>query len=233
MATRTASSRFSDIQATPPPFPTGEAQLRERLLAVLEEVSTPEKMTYQEFLNWADEDTLAEWVNGEIVMTSPASRIHQSIELFLASIIDSYVEEQALGQVIIPPFQMKLATSSREPDLLFIANENLNRLRKTYLDGPADLVVEIISPESVGRDRGEKFYEYEAGGVREYWLLDPLTQRAEFYVLDEQKRYQLTPPDDDGIFHSTVLAGFWLRVSWLWQEPLPKTLDVLREMGVI
>ena len=233
MATRIAAPEFSGIQAAHPPLPVGEELLRERLLTVLAIPTEPAKTTYEEFLNWADEDTLAEWVNGEIVMTSPASRIHQTIDFFLAKIIGLYAEERTLGQVFVPPFQMKLAGSGREPDLLFIATENLNRLRKTYLDGPADLVVEIISPESVGRDRGEKFYEYEAGGVREYWLLDPLTQRAEFYVLDEQNRYQLTPPDDEGIFHSTVLAGFWLRVSWLWQKSLPKTLDVLRELGVI
>ncbi len=233
MTTRTASPGFSNIQTTAPPFPTSEAKLRERLLAVLEVATQPEIMTYQEFLNWADEDTLAEWVDGKIVMTSPASRVHQDISDFLTSILRAYVEINELGDIISAPFQMKLASSGREPDLLFIAIENLNRLHKTYLDGPADLAVEIISPESVGRDRGEKFYEYEAGGVQEYWLLDPLTQRAEFYVLNEQNRYQLTPPDDEGVYHSTVLAGFWLRVSWLWQEPLPKTLDVLRELGVI
>lgn len=46
-------------------------------------------------------------------------------------------------------------------------------MKETYLDGPADLVVGIVSPDSVGRDRGEKFYEYAQGGVPEYWLIDP------------------------------------------------------------
>jgi len=231
MATRTASPRFSGIQTTPPPFPGGEAKLRARLLAVLEETTMPEQMTYQEFLNWADEDTLAEWVNGEIVMTSPASRIHQLIGLFLGGVIRSYVEERALGQVIIAPFQMKLATSGREPDLLFIATENLSRLRKTYLDGPADLAVEIISPESVGRDRGTKFYEYEEAGIPEYWLIDPLREQAEFYRLDEQGHYSLVSPDAEGIYRSETTPGFWLRVDWLWQPP--PVLDALRALELI
>lgn len=55
----------------------------------------------------------------------------------------------------------------------FVASEHLDRLKETYLDGPADLVVGIVSPDSVGRDRGEKFYEYAQGGVPEYWLIDP------------------------------------------------------------
>ncbi|MDW8290080.1 MAG: Uma2 family endonuclease, partial [Armatimonadota bacterium] len=71
----------------------------------------------------------------------------------------------------------------RSPDILFVSQQNLHRLKPTYLDGPADLVVEIISPESEERDRTQKFSEYERGGVREYWLIDPEKRLAEFYVL--------------------------------------------------
>lgn len=78
----------------------------------------------------------------------------------------------------------------REPDLLFVAQEHLDRLQETYLDGPANLVVEVVSPESLARDRGAKFVEYEAGGVPEYWLLDPLRRWAEFYCLGEDGRYR-------------------------------------------
>jgi len=125
---------------------------------------------------------------------------------------------------------MKLAHSGREPDLIFVATANLHRLQATYLDGPADLAVEIISPESVGRDRGEKFYEYEQGGVPEYWLIDPQTQRAEFYRLVEG-RYRLAFESKEGEYRSLVLPDFWLRVEWLWQDPLPNVEDVLLEIG--
>jgi Uma2 family endonuclease len=103
----------------------------------------------------------------------------------------------------------------------------LDRLKGTYLEGPEDLVVEIISPESAGRDRGDKFYEYREAGIPEYWLIDPTLQQAEFYHLDAQGRYQLVPPDGEGIYHSRALPGFWLRVDWLWQEPMP---DVVRAL---
>ncbi len=126
-----------------------------------------QKMTYEEFLAWADEDTLAEWVDGEVMMTSPASYRHQDTADFLVSVLRPFVEIHQLGIVCSAPFQMKLE-HGREPDLLFVAQEHLGRLKETYLDGPADLVVEIVSPESVARDRGDKFYEYSRGGVPEY-----------------------------------------------------------------
>ncbi|MBI4788678.1 MAG: Uma2 family endonuclease [Chloroflexi bacterium] len=123
--------------------------------------------------------------------------------------------------------------SGREPDILFIANEHRDRLKTTFLDGPADVVVEIISPESIGRDRGEKFVEYETGGVAEYWLIDPEREQAEFYHLGTDQRYHSMAMGNHGIFRSQGIAGFWLRLEWLWQDPLPKLVDVLRELKVI
>jgi Uma2 family endonuclease len=122
------------------------------------------------------------------------------------------------------------ASLGAAPDLLFLAKEHLGRLRESHIEGPADLVVEIVSKESRGRDRGEKFYEYAEGGVPEYWLLDPQLEQAEFYQLDAQGRYQMVAPDDSGIYHAKVVAGFWLRVAWLWHQPLPDPVQVLLEI---
>ena len=212
-----------------------EESLRRQLLEVLLAPVEPRRMTrhlvtYEEFLAWADEDTLAEWIDGEVVMYSPASRRHQEIGLFLGQVIGLHVEYSGAGKILVPPFQMKLAQSGREPDLLFVAKTNLGRLKETYLDGPADLVVEIVSPESVGRDRGVKFYEYEQAGIPEYWLIDPQTKRAEFYQLTAANQYQLMQPDAEGTYRSAVLPDFWLRVEWLWQEPLPSLIRTLAEI---
>ena len=204
--------------------------LRSWLLEVLVAPALPRKMTYDEFLAWANEDTLAEWVDGEVVMYSPASNRHQDLARFLTSVLGIYVETHSLGVIRPAPFQMKLERG-REPDLLFVASGHLARLKETYLDGPADLVVEIISPESVARDRGEKFYEYAQGGVCEYWLIDPQVEWIEFYCLGEAGFYETVFSGREGVYHSEVLPGFWLRVEWLWQKPLPAVEDVLLEVG--
>ncbi len=189
----------------------------------------PGKMTYEEFLTWANEDTLAEWVAGEVIMYSPSSLKHQRIMQLLFSLLSFYVEAHNLGEVITPPFQMRLETrpSGREPDLIFVADEHLERLKDTYLDGAADLVVEIVSPESEARDRGEKFYEYEMAAVGEYWLIDPERRRAEFYHLGEDGLFRFVSPEAEGVYHAQVVPGFWLRVEWLWQEPPPSLRQIL------
>ncbi len=192
----------------------------------------PLEMSYEAFLEWADEDTAAEWVDGKVILMSPPSDRHQDLSDFLTALMRIFVEEHGLGKVRSAAFQMKLATSGREPDILFVAKENLDRVKKNRLVGPADLAVEIVSPESRKRDRQTKFLEYEQAGVKEYWLIDPEREQVEFYFLDERGVYQAIPLDED-VFHSEVLKGLELDTAWLWQEPLPPLMHVLKVWGLV
>lgn len=187
------------------------------------------QMSYEEFLEWADEDLLTEWVDGEVVIATSSSDRDLVIREFLHNVLRIFVGINKRG--ISGRFQMKLERSGREPDLLFVATEHLDRLKSSHLDGPADMVVEVSSPESVGRDRGEKFFEYERAGIPEYWLVDPLRQWAEFYTLGESGHYQPAALGAQGIFHSTVIKGFWLRIEWLWHPP--PILHALRDLELI
>lgn len=192
-------------------------------------------MTYDEFLTEIDQSKHAEWVDGEAIIFMPPGKIHQQILLFLAELLNMYSRRNKLGTVLIAPFEMKITpeSNSREPDILFVATEHGDRLTEKRLEGAADLIVEVISPESVYRDRSDKFDEYEAAGVREYWLVDarPGKERADFWVLDESSRYRAAPANDNGVYHSSVLPGFWLRVDWLWAEEQPSPLLAFAEIA--
>ena len=94
------------------------------------------------------------------------------------------------------------------------------------------MAIEVVSPDSVTRDREQKFREYEQGGVREYWLIDPGREQASFFTL-ETKKFQPLAVREDGVVHSRVLEGLWLKVDWLWQDPLPPLLTVLKDWGLV
>lgn len=185
-------------------------------------------MCYEDFLEHAG-SKYVEWVNGEIIMISPGNLLHQDLVGFLLVLLREFVETHHIGKLISAPFQMWLPVveRGREPDLLFVANASLKRLQSTHLEGPADLVIEIVSAESRLRDRGEKFAEYEIEGIREYWIIDPETRRADFFVLGTDERFIRRYPDTQEIYTSEILSGFQLEVKWLWQEPLPTLRDIL------
>lgn len=192
-------------------------------------------MSYEKFLNRAGDDQHVEWVNERMVFMSPVTEPHENIRGFLYSLIKHFVEARQLGRVYSEPFQMKTGPDlpGRAPDVFFVANHNLGRVKRLNVDGPADLVVEIISPGSRATDRGDKFYEYEQGGVPEYWLLDPERRQAEFYLSGNDGIYRVAPLASEGIYRSQVLAGLWLKLEWLWLPLPPPIISVLREWKLI
>ena len=164
----------------------------------------------------------------------PPIHEHQMLAGFLFSLLNAFLQIFPLGEAILAPFEVKLWPNgpSREPDILFVARENDERLTEKRVEGPPDLIIEIISPGTARIDRVEKFTEYERASVPEYWLVDPRQhrQQADFYLLEEGGSYTDAVVDESGIYRSAVLPGFWLRLDWLWQDPLPNPQVALAEI---
>ncbi len=197
-----------------------------RMVITDREISLP-LSTFEEFLAWSNEEVRAEWVDGRVETLMPVSLAHLNITRFLIVVLDFFLNMHRQGVVIHAPFLMRLPSrpSGREPDIAVVLDANRHRLTATYIDGPADVVVEVISPESRDRDRIEKFREYAKAGIPEYWLIDPELKTAEFYTL-HAGAYEPAGIDAEGRFWSNVLPCFWLVVTWLWEPPsLP---DILR-----
>ena len=172
-----------------------------------------------------------EWAGGSLVeMSPPPSFDHNRKVLFLAEIMDLYAEHHGLGRVVGDNFALHLGETVRVPDVAFFKDSSMDRVKPTHCEGGADLVVEIVSPGSQNQDRGDKFFEYEAAGIEEYWIVDPRRRIAEFYRLLDGL-YAPVLPDAEGRIVSQALDGFALRVAWLWDRP--KLTDALRELGIL
>jgi Uma2 family endonuclease len=184
-------------------------------------------MTWEEFHDWLDDKTHAEWVEGEIRIMAPASHPHQILVTFFVNLLTLYAGKHDLGEIELAPFQVRLGRSSREPDVIFVAKNNVGRFKRTYLDGAPDLVIEILSPSTRHIDRGEKYYEYEEAGVREYWMIDPDRQQAEFYRLNTAGRFEQVVVES-GIFESQVVSRLRMEVAWLWNAPLANIHAIAR-----
>lgn len=188
-------------------------------------------MSYAEFQALAPESGQAEWVDGEVILFMPPKTVHQVLSDFLARLIGLYIDLYQLGVLVSAPFEMlaRPGGAAREPDLLFVARGNLERLKERRLEGPADLVIEIISDESAARDRSDKFYEYQEAGIGEYWIIDPRPgkTRADFYTLQADGRYQAALPDAEGWYHATIIPGLRVQTAWLLDADRPDPLMAL------
>jgi Uma2 family endonuclease len=185
----------------------------------------------EQFVDWAFGRFKAEWVDGNVVLMPPVSDAHDSLDEWLGRLIGEFVERRGIGVIRRNMFvRLPRRRRRRVPDILFIAKANLARIRPTLINGPPDLAIEIISRDSQNRDRRDKYLEYEASGVREYWLIDPLSKTLDVYVLNGHKYRPMRPKDER--FDSVVLPGFYLRLEWLFSPQRPKVVDVLAELGL-
>ena len=200
-----------------------------------------ERISFEEFLarysdgshvEWVDGEV--QWLHGEVPEMAAVSLLHDNLDGLLYSTLRFFIEHHQLGVLCRDPVVMKLGPGlpGRAPDIAFVANAHRQRLRPNFIDGPADLVIQIVSPDDPERDYVDNYREYEAAGVPEYWIIDPRLQRTEFNQLQDGK-YREVLPDENGFYHSAQLPGLWLKVAWLWQDPLPNLREVLREWKLI
>jgi Uma2 family endonuclease len=192
-------------------------------------------MPENEFNSWARmTGERAEWVDGKVIVMAPASRKHVQLTGWIQSLLLIIAQQQKLGEVLGPEFTIRLRKgerSRRVPDVLFVVADRLSLIKPTCLDGAPGLAVEVVSPDSVARDWRDKYLAYEASGVREYWIIDPLSKTMEAHTL-KRKKFQQIVPAKDGRITSLLIPRFQLRPDWLWRDSLPAVIEVLKELGL-
>ena len=123
----------------------------------------PKAATYGDYAVLAGESRIVEWAGGEVVEHLPPTTRHQRLVQFVLLVLTLFAERFDHGEVFAGPLAMRLGPRGpvREPDVFFVAKEHADRVQPDGLEGPADLVIEVVSDDSVTRDRAEKFYEYQ------------------------------------------------------------------------
>jgi Uma2 family endonuclease len=150
--------------------------------AAVEREHSATKLTYADYVRFPEDGLRHEIIDGEHYVTpSPATR-HQRIVRNLLYLIQSHLETHATGEVFCAPFDTLLSEFDIVvPDLIYLSNERSRFLTSQNLQGPPDLVIEILSPSTRSRDRRLKHALYERAGVTEYWVVDPELDLVEIY----------------------------------------------------
>ena len=180
-----------------------------------------EKKRRQSFYEWLTDDVKAEFINGEVIMHSPVKRRHLRASKRLFRLLLDYVEAKGLGEADVEKALVTLTRNDYEPDICFWRKEVADTFDDDTMQHPApDLVVEILSKGTAKRDRGIKFEDYAAHGVREYWLVDPIRQTVEQFQLDEA----FMAFDAVGNFHlndsitALTLPGFTIPIRAIFEQ---------------
>ena len=175
------------------------------MAAVLEKQA--KRWTYEEYYR-LDDDQRYEIIDGNLLMAPSPDMWHQDWVGELYTVIRNQVRQHKLGKVFLAPFDVVLDSENTvQPDVIFVATANLGILKPRAIFGTPDLLIELVSPSSVRRDRYDKKDLYARFGVKEYWIGDPANKSLEILTLKEG-RYELhCAAEEKGKLTSLVLAG--------------------------
>lgn len=173
-------------------------------------LTAPVKFTYDDYL-LLPEERRYEIIDGELYMVPAPLTYHQKISRNLFNAIDDYVSAHQLGETLFAPVDILFTKMDIvQPDVLFISHKNMSILKDENVQGAPDLLVEILSPSSIKRDRELKMKLYSRFSVKEYWIADPDESSVEVYVLDNQvltlhKKYEKTESMKSVLFHDIMI----------------------------
>jgi Uma2 family endonuclease len=171
----------------------------------------------------------ADLIEGVIYVTPPDNTEANDLSFLLYTVIREYCEHFDLGKVYASRVAFKLdKKNGPEPDIAVVLTPHLDRVKRNHVAGPADLAMEIVSPESIDRDYVKKRKQYETFGFPEYWIVDEEVRKVTLLRLEGSTYKEVRPTK--GVLVSKVLPGFWLRPEWVWMKPRPKTLVLLAEI---
>lgn len=190
-----------------------------------------DSLTVEQFYSFVPDGQKADLIDGVIYMASPDSLRANKLTGFLCWLFRGFLEARGVGgEVVFSRYAFRLGEfNAPEPDVAYVRPERVELVEEGGMRGGPDIAVEIVSRESRNRDYDLKRRLYEEAGVSEYWIIDPIQERVEFLVLEEG-RYQLAPLEENRLFRSRALPGFWIDVDWLLADPLPPATRCLREI---
>lgn len=171
-----------------------------------------------EFRNLVHENVNAELINGEIIYHSPVKRKHWRVSTRLTTRLSNHVEKNNLGEVGVEKVMIELTRNDYEPDIVFFNMEKSIQFTDNQLLFPApDFIVEILSDSTAKYDRNEKFIDYAAHGVSEYWIVDPEIEIIEQY-LSENGAFTLFQKLHSGQLESKVIKGFAIDLADIFSK---------------
>ncbi len=134
------------------------------------------------------EGTLCQIINNNLFMSPAPLNVHQVVLNIINNRLFNFLEKNPVGEARIAPFDVHFSKQNIfQPDLIFILNENLKLIKARGLFGVPDMVVEVLSPGTADKDKGEKKAIYEQYGVKELFLVEPETKTVSAFILQENK----------------------------------------------
>ena len=190
-----------------------------------------EQRAREEFYDKIQPGDKWEFINGKIIMHSPAKDKHTNARENLGGLLRFYVTLKELGKLYSETALVSFIRNDYLPDIVYFSNKKAKYFTPDTWKYPApDFVVEVLSKSTKSNDRGIKKEEYAANGAQEYWLVDPDKKLMEQFILNKKKKeFELfAEKEKDELIECQVIKGLIFSVAAIFDEK--KQLEVVKKM---
>jgi Uma2 family endonuclease len=198
------------------------------VLQRIKSVLDKEKVLREKFYQIIENNHKVEFINGKTIFHTPSQKRHIDVVGNLVRLLSTFVDEHNLGWLGFYDIMVSLTRNDYTPDVCFWKQSRAKDFEEDQMQFPApDLVVEVLSKSTANNDRTIKYEDYEAHGVKEYWIVDPTKKIVEQYILSH-KKYELVFKGKDGNIESVAVKNFKVPVKAIFDKRLTnKTLTEL------
>jgi Uma2 family endonuclease len=153
-----------------------------------------------------------EFINGEVIMHSPATAKHIDVRARMNALLRAYVRLHKVGRIMDEKALVSFTRNDYEPDIVYFDAATGAKIADTQWKFPVpQMVVEVLSPSSRTRDCGDKYTDYAAHAVQEYWIVDPEEESIEQHLLEGQV-FRLAAKEMNGSLKCVAIPGFAMPV---------------------
>ncbi|WP_340691145.1 Uma2 family endonuclease [Hydrogenobacter thermophilus] len=158
-------------------------------------------------------------IEGELIMSPAPSPEHQRVSIRLSSKLFNLLSKSKKGEVLYAPVDVYLnEENAYQPDIVVVLKDGKAKLTERGVEGPPDMVIEILSPSTAYYDLTEKKEVYERVGVKEYWIVDPKRKAIEVYKNTEKGFELYSKVKGSGKVKSSVIPEFEVELKEIFLE---------------
>jgi Uma2 family endonuclease len=178
------------------------------------------KMTAEQFLQLGEDPpgVRLELVEGEIAVSPSHTPRHSFAEMRLGILLGNHIDAKQLGELYRDVDTILNRFTVRRPDILFFSKARTHLVGEKAMNGPPDLAVEIISPNSIEIDRVDKFAQYRDAGVAYYWIADPIAKTIEAWRLENGQYISAGQGSNDQTVQLPPFADLSIPLPRLWRD---------------
>jgi Uma2 family endonuclease len=201
--------------------------VQERVREVSELYVWSKPLTFDEFLDTFGPKDFVELVDGVVVEKTMVQLDHELLQRWLYHVLDLYARGAGKGQVLGSRSAVKISEfRGRLPDMFFVRHEREEIVKQKATFGPPDMTIEIVSPGDRPSDMIALEVDYTTIGVQEIVFIDQRKRRVRI-LRKRDERYDEQVISDGSISLETL--GITLELTWLFDEPRPDELELLKE----